>query len=596
MEFLRPRRLIVAGAIISLSICTYLIILSTPDLTTREFRWDSFHWEDSFNWEKWDLLGWNSEGLIESHESSQLECTGNEDLWPYRSFRTAPWTPPELKVQYQKTDANLSEGYLFLNPMNFTGQCVQHFNPFIISQENNELIYAVDESLPTSNFRVQTMSGKPHLTYWRGRGDPGHAYGELVILNEEYHEKVIGLNHTDLEFVQNNQDWQNPPGSMDFHEQEATSDNTVLVTAYNITSANLSTMHGPEEGWILDSQFYEIDIKTSEIKFKWSAKDHIPIEDSKLPISSGLGDGTRDRPYDYFHINSVQQIGDNFLIGARHIWGVWLISRTDGHVIWKLDGSGEGGDFGPLEERGQFRWSSHAKAYDVRANEITISVFDNHAISFENKTAPARGIMLRLQLPADKAVSPKVLSIIGGENTSDTDLYALSQGSYQPDLDNGHQLMSYGSSPVIREFGPGVDGPELLWEARFGLGDAQNYRVHKHAWNATPSAWDPTLVIEPASSTGTGTAVKGYVSWNGATDIEAWNIYTGTVRGSKKEEDENDEEEKGDGMKLVGKALKKGFETSFELTLGEKSRCVQAAAVRYDEEIRRSQVLCRPGS
>lgn len=62
---------------------------------------------------------------------------------------------------------------------------------------------------------------------------------------------------------------------VDTHESQMTADGTIMVTAVNVTQADLSSVGGPKDGWINDGQFYEIDPKTNEIVFSWSALDHL---------------------------------------------------------------------------------------------------------------------------------------------------------------------------------------------------------------------------------------------------------------------------------------------------------------------------------
>ncbi|KAJ5926625.1 hypothetical protein N7516_008398 [Penicillium verrucosum] len=39
---------------------------------------------------------------------------------------------------------------------------------------------------------------------------------------------------------------------VDMHENTITSDGTMLVTSYNVTQTDLSSVGGPENGWIID--------------------------------------------------------------------------------------------------------------------------------------------------------------------------------------------------------------------------------------------------------------------------------------------------------------------------------------------------------
>ena len=48
--------------------------------------------------------------------------------------------------------------------------------------------------------------------------------------------------------------------------------------------------------------------------------------------------GTR-HPYDYFHVNSIQQDTDgNLIVSGRNTWAAYKIDHTTGAVIWRLGG------------------------------------------------------------------------------------------------------------------------------------------------------------------------------------------------------------------------------------------------------------------
>lgn len=476
--------------------------------------------------------------------------------WPFRRFKSAPYNPVNISIT--RNQGGLAPGYFFFSTKSRGHDHPQEERAYIFDADN-EMVFAGNSTYISNNFRVVQINDRPYLTWWDGLTTVGHGYGNVRFLDQEYRETIAPVS-LDVDFDWSLTGQQIAPGTIDFHEQAITPQGTLLVTLYNHTAADLLAHDGPRDGWLADSLFYEIDLTTREVLFRWSALDHIPLGDSLLPVESYMSDGSVEKPWDYFHINSIQDLGHGFLINARHTWSSYLISREDGRVLWELSGRGEGGSFAPLPEEAQFRWQHHAVAHNVTSNSMDLSLFDNHNMADDNGTLPSRGLVFRLDLPPNPSKPPTLLhDITAGEG-----LYADSQGSYETDLGNGNQLLSYGPIPVIREFGPAAEGSPLLWEGRFGPDNAlQTYRAFKQEWHGTPKDWGPSLVVEGA---------KGYVSWNGATDIEAWHVYEGDCAYQ---------------LKPVAKALKRGFETVFAIT-AEKGSCVQVAAVRDDEEIRHS--------
>lgn len=112
--------------------------------------------------------------------------------------------------------------------------------------------------------------------------------------------------------------------------------------------------------------------------------------------------------------------------------------------------------------------------------------------------------------------------------------------------------------------------------------------MSKQEWHATPAADDPSLVVLAAEANDTlthcaGSSVwRGYVSWNGATDVTSWEIYVvGTSNTSI--------------MRSIGQVEKMGFETEFVVPVG--SAYVQVGAVEsYGARVVRNSTAVKVGS
>lgn len=122
------------------------------------------------------------------------------------------------------------------------------------------------------------------------------------------------------------------------------------MTVYNITRADLTSVGGPQDGWVYDTLAIEVDIKTNKTLWTWSALDHVPVSASKLPLgSSGTSSSS---PYDFFHMNAIQPFNGNVLINSRHTWTSYLVDHS-GKILWEINGA-TGGDFGPLSDEAKF--------------------------------------------------------------------------------------------------------------------------------------------------------------------------------------------------------------------------------------------------
>ncbi|RGP70005.1 hypothetical protein FSPOR_4295 [Fusarium sporotrichioides] len=500
---------------------------------------------------------------------SHFEITkpSNDKTFIFRRFKSSPHNPPH--VEWNPNGKELSKGYIFITPQS-TGEDkgIAQAASFIMKQ-NAELVYAHDdEPLDSEGFRVQNINNEQFLTLWRGERKGAHGFGEVVIMNNQYEKTIIHL-----DAIISNMFGKKFKGQLDFHEQELTTRGTILVTAYNTTSWNLTAMGGSGRGFVSDSMFFEIDIETEEVLFSWSALDHFWPEDSMLPLITDSGNGTPMSPYDFFHLNSVQAINhDSFLISSRNFWSVFLISRSTGKVLWELRGNTKGGDFGAMPPHGRFRWQNHVRALEASTQGMVISMFDNHNSPEDLTKTSSRGLMIKLKLPPRIDEKPEVMRILSPDRAK----VATQDGSYQIGLSNGNSFMSWGAGGVVHEYGPD-GGSDLRWQARFGHDESvRSYRAFKDVWTGTPLAWSPALVVEKV-----GDSVLGYVSWNGATDIQSYNVYL---------------YEPGSAMTPMGKTNVTGFETGFDLgTKFNETSCILVAAVRDGRELKQSNVGCLQG-
>ncbi|KAI5461795.1 ASST-domain-containing protein [Mariannaea sp. PMI_226] len=491
------------------------------------------------------------------------------ETWPYRVYKSAPFKPPYLQITGNGGD--VADGYLFWAPKSRNKVWISEDHPIIMSQEN-DLVFSLEKApgrhaFGFNNFRPQIINGTPHLTIWQGSQPLGHGYGDFIIFDDEYMMSKVVLN---AKITPNTP--KVPLGNLDFHEQEITDRGTVLVTAYNNVPRDLSALGGRKDGWVLDSMFYEIDMETSEIIFSWSAIDHFDFTKSKLPLPCFMGDGSAEKGYDFFHINSIQIVGDAYLVSSRHQWAFYLISQKTGEVLWELNGSGVGGNFGGLAPQAQFRWQHDARAHNISSDGFVLSLFDNHNIPFDTNVTSSRALVLDVRLPPDPTVAPVLLRDLEPQH----DLFSNCQGNFIADLSNGNQLVVYGQTPVFREYGPSGDSLDVRSEVRFGTDTgAQTYRAYKSEWKATPRAWAPSLVFENNST------MKGYVSWNGATEVEYWNVYT-VSRGAV--------------LESIGRATAHGFETVIDIPRQfNETECLLVAAVQDGVEVRRSNTACLDG-
>lgn len=284
--------------------------------------------------------------------TSQLPPTSSAGLsssfWPYQAYRSSPFNPPYLDIS--RNGQPLAPGLLFISPENFTPlKAAKDVAPLIMT-DDGQLVWN-GPNLNVTNFRVTLYQGAPILTFWSGDSTAGanigHGYGNITFLDTSYNTILtvcpkFGLVTSDNAVYQ---------CEADIHESFITDRGTLLVTAYNVTRTDLSPLGGPTNGWIFDSLFFEVDPTDGDILFRWSAIEHVSVNESKYPLRSA--GRNQSAPFDFFHINSVVNIGHNsYLVNSRHLWTTYLVSTT-GDIVWTLQGD-TGGDFGSLPEEGKF--------------------------------------------------------------------------------------------------------------------------------------------------------------------------------------------------------------------------------------------------
>jgi len=208
---------------------------------------------------------------------------------------------------------------------------------------------------------------------------------------------------------------------------------------------------------------------------------------------------------------------------------------------------------------------------------------NNNAVPGQPNAILTTGLSLDLTLPPNPQTPPTLHTNLTNPLFP---VGAWSQGTYSR-LSNGDLFMGYGSDAVMMEYAPIAESDttegEVIWSAAFGNGDlVSSYRAFKQVWSATPTT-DPNLVVLQADATSdaladcaAGSSHRGYVSWNGATDVTGWAVYAG--------QSENKLEE-------VGVAECLGYETEF--VVPKDAAFVQVGAVKAGDTAvtRRSAVV-----
>jgi hypothetical protein len=415
---------------------------------------------------------------------------------PRRRYRSRPDLGTPL-VYVTTRGAGLSQGLLFLTPANGAGED----GPTIID-DNGELVWMrPDRTGNATNFRVSSWLGKPVLTWWEGANNLGIGAGEHVIADASYRE-IARI-----------------PGAIgrkaDLHELVLTARGTALITAdASVASPPVAGQTQPAPP-VMDCAVLEVDVATGRVLFEWHSVDHIGIDESVATAPTGA-----NQVYDYVHVNSIEVDTDgNLLVSARNTSAVYKVDRSSGRILWRLGGRRSDFAMGP--------GATFALQHDARRHaDGTLTIFDDNQ-------APgiSRAITLRLDETAMTATLVRELP-------QPQQLLATSQGNVQL-LPDGNVFVGWGSLPRFSEYD--AEG-RLIYDASFTA--TQSYRDFRFPWVGRPVA-PPDIAIDRS-----GSAMTVYASWNGATEVDSWEVLAGPGTGS---------------LGKVAAAPRTGFETAIQV-------------------------------
>ena len=436
---------------------------------------------------------------------------------PTRVFRSRPdLTPPPVEVTTPAQ--NTAPGHLFAASKNGPGEEHPSQDGCMILDNDGQPVWlrpVVDEERDAMDFKAQTYKGRPVLTWWEGTHQ-GFGDGEYVIFDDSYKEIA-----------------RFPAGNGlkgDHHEFLISSRDTALVTIYAETPMDLSPYGGPADARVMDGVVQELDIETGEVLFEWRSLEHVGVDESDYEIPPELAG-----PYDYFHINSIEEEGDDhFLISARRTSTVYKVDRRTGEVVWRLGGNRSDFEMG---EGAVFAFQHDAR----HQADGTITLFDNRGADMDDQS---RGIRLRLDEGAMTATLVR-------EYLHPEQPFATYQGNVQV-LPNGNVFVGWGSAPYMTEHDP--DG-DVLFDASFPP-EVESYRAFRLPWKGRPQG-EPDV----AGETGRDGRVILYASWNGATEVASWEVLAGPSAGE---------------LIPTGSAPRKGFETAISLRTEEAYVAVRA--------------------
>jgi hypothetical protein len=440
-------------------------------------------------------------------ENLGLAPVGSDGI---QHFRSAPnLTPATVKVTEHKAPA--SDGDIFVAPQFGPTQ-----NGPMILNPSGQLVWfdptTVKDNQLSTDFRVQTLYGKPVLTWFQGFTGNGFGRGVGMVYNQNYQLQQVVRAADGL--------------TMDLHEFLITNTGDAYIIA--VQPVYLPGVHRP----ISDSIVQEIDMQTGLVVWDWNALDHIPLQNSSF-----YGPHVSGHVLDPFHLNSVSVAPNgDLLISARNTSAVYMVNRDTGKTIWTLGGKQSTFKMGP--------GATFALQHDAEAQPNgTITVFDDGA-GPPRVHSDSRAIDLALNATNNTATlvhqyhhSPPILADF--------------EGSEQV-LGDGNDFVGWGQQPYFTEFS--ASGAEIF-DAHF-VSPTSSYRAYRFPWSAQPPT-TPAIAVR----TGADGTITVYGSWNGATDVTGWRALVG---------------DRSDALTALHTVPVHGFETGVPLQSGDTKYRLQA--------------------
>src|SRR5215204_1832426 len=461
-----------------------------------------------------DLLGKRASKAKTSKVSPLPNASpaSQEEAW---SFRSRPdLSPPAVEIATQAHGT--APGYIFVAPEK--GSAGQGGS--LIVDNRGEVVWfrPLQGRLGRAHdLKVQSYRGKSVLTWMDG-------VNEYVIFDHSYREiaRIKAGNGRDG----------------DHHEFLISPQDTALITVYSPVPRDLSSIGGLKNDKVWQGIVQELDIESGEVLFEWHSLDHVGLDETYATVSQDGSPG-----FDYFHLNSIEVDHDsNLLVSARETFTVYKIDRNTGEVMWRLGGKKSDFEMGPGT---RFSFQHDAR----RLPDGTISIFDNGDTVFHGLVPKAvegsRGIVLDVD-------EKKMKASLVREYIHPNKQYADASGNVQL-LPNSNVFIGWGRALHFSEFSH--DGGEMLFDARLPEGN-RSYRYFRFPWKGQPE--DAPAVVDVS---GPEDKVTLYVSWNGATEVENWEVLAGTHPGK---------------LEPVGTAPRDGFETVMVVQTSDRYVAVRA--------------------
>ena len=412
--------------------------------------------------------------------------------------------PPQLRVSVNR--AGQASGLIFVAPIpSSTQPMTGEAGPLILEGDGNPIwFHPVPSGEEALDFTTQSYQGHTVLSWWQGK----LADGAGTATPTAAAASPAGFPQPGARFLLFNQHYQpirtiiaSEGWTADPQELVTTPHDSALFIADRLVPMDLARYGGPADGEVWDMEVQEVSLETGTVLFSWDLLEHVSLAESQTKPPA-------DEPWDPYQVDSLQELPNgHVLVSVRNTSSVYVVEKVTGRIAWQLGGA-----------RSTFKLMPSARFYwqqDVQLRHgDEVSMLDNGCCGLlPAGIGPAEqeshGLLLRLN---DIDGTATVLHRYSHAPA----LYTSDHGSMQT-FRNGNALIGWGTLPYLSEYS--ADGA-LLYAASLPAGDASE-RALRLGWRGTPPG-RPQLA---ARRDGPRTTL--YVSWNGASEVKSWKIFTG---------------------------------------------------------------------
>lgn len=414
---------------------------------------------------------------------------------PNVSYRSAPTLHAENVCENLGVSTHGTEPgtYLFLSPDGANGAGAG------IYQDTGTLVWWLStHSAKDHDLTVVQFRGQSYIALWTGRPATNGSYGSGSVTLYDKHYQVAGHITIGRAYHAN---------GIDLHEFQITPEGDALIGSYTPIHMKVGDHYETVLGYLVEKWSLTQDssgIHTNRLLFAWNAVNDVPLS------ASHYADPGPNQVWDYFHGNGITEAPNgNLLVSARNTWGIYELNTRRGtrgfdHIYWQVGAAHD-------------HHLTHPWCYqhDIGAlGHGLYSLYDDGGVGPGCMPGagqhPARGVIFRV----DSSTRPVRIRLIRSYLHTPR-IYTGFTGSTQV-LDNGDVLIDWANIPEVSEYDS--SGQDVKMDLSLS---AWSYRGFRFAWDGEP-VQPPTMASQRTS---TGTSV--WASWNGSTEVTAWQVLGG---------------------------------------------------------------------